>query len=134
MAMQSAEQPAHARMSARWFPVVLLLSFVVMIPWPTAGIALTQSFFDNAWEVYFMFGGLTAIPVAILSVPFGGFSNEAFGRILLVVWGLVVVVPPALVFATRPTRTLIVIALTSQLIFSLIQAALGALMVIGKDV
>lgn len=122
------------RVSAWWLPVILLMSFVAMIPWPASGIALFQSTFENAWEAYFMFGGLTAIPVAYMSILFGGLSNDGFGMILVVVWGLVLVAPPALIVLFRPTRRWIVATLIGQATFSMIQAALGILMVIGKSV
>ena len=81
-----------------------------------------------------MFGGVTAIPIAILSIPMGGFSDDTFGMILLIVWGLFVVVPPALILLFRPTRWWIAATLVSQAIFSVIQATMGVLMVIGKAV
>ena len=82
-----------------------------------------------------MFGGLTGL----LLVPLGGlfgnfFSDESFAISLLAVWGVCFIAPPVIVFMTRPTRILIVVMLINQLVFSGLQAAIGILVVIGKDV
>jgi len=110
------------------------MSLAVMIPWPVAGIALASSFFENDWEASFMFGGVTAIPIAMIALAFGGVSEEGMIGIMFVVWALFLLLPPLLVFMIRPVRWLIITMLACQAAFSMIQAAMGALMVLGKSV
>ena len=45
-----------------------LACFVVMLPWPLLAILATHSNFDNGDEASLLFGGITGIPLAILTL------------------------------------------------------------------
>ena len=113
--------------SIRALPILFLKSCAVMIPWPLLGIVLCHRMFDQPNEAAFLFGGITGI--ALVWTVFVGLPETAFVVILVVAWCLALVVPPVVMYRRRPSQTAIVVI---QGGFSIAQAALGALMVLGK--
>ena len=121
-------------MKSTWKPTITLLaSLAVMIPWPLIGIALTHSLFDQASETALLFGGVTGLILAPLTSLFE-FSETAFLAGVLAVWCSALILPPLIVLRLRSSRTVIAVLLSCQSAFSLAQAALGALMIVGKSV
>jgi hypothetical protein len=112
----------------------LLWSFLVMIPWPLIGIVASWglSLFESVGESIFMFGGVTMI----LLLPLALFVNSVwvFGAIAVLVWLFVVYLP--IVFGHRLTRIGISLPIifVGQSLFSAMQAGLGFLIVLGKQV
>ena len=113
--------------------IALLKSLGVMIPWPIVGIALSYGMFDQADEAILLFGGVTGlflVPIMMI----GDISEMTFGLVICVVWGVALLLPPIIVhrrFRSRGTRAIL---LGLQSAFSLAQAAMGILMILGKDV
>ncbi len=111
-----------------------LRSWLVMLPWPLLGIGASWvlSLFDSAGEAIFMFGGVTMI----LLLPLALLVNSVwvFGALAGLVWVSVVYLP--LLFGQRLARFGITppIILVCQSLFSAMQAGLGLLIVLGKQV
>ena len=110
-----------------------LASLAVMVPWPLLGILLMQSLFDRASEAFFFFGGITLFPLMILAL-FGVHSEEVLISLFMLVW-LATAVVPVLWFRGRlRSWTAIGVLLGVQSGFSLAQAVMGALLIVGKSV
>ena len=108
-------------------------SIAVMLPWPLLGILLLQSSFDKASEAFFFFGGITLFPLMILAL-FGSPSEEVLITLIMLVW-LAAAVVPVLWFRRRlRSWTAIGGVLGAQSGFSLAQAVMGALLIVGKNV
>ncbi len=111
-----------------------LWSFLVMIPWPLMGLAACWglSLFESVGESIFMFGGVTMILLLPLALLVN--SVEVFGAIAVLVWLSVLYLPN--VFEQRLTRLGISLPIifVGQSLFSAIQAGLGFLIVLGKQV
>ncbi|MBX9737630.1 MAG: hypothetical protein K2X32_11965 [Phycisphaerales bacterium] len=108
-------------------------SVAVMLPWPLLGILLLQSLFDRPSEAFFFFGGITLFPLMIL-VLFGFHSEEVLFSLCMLVW-LATAVLPVLWFRGRlRSWTAIGVLLGVQSAFSLAQAVMGALLIVGKSV
>lgn len=119
--------------SVRALPMLFLKSFAVMIPWPLLGIVLCYHMFDQPDEVVLLFGGITGI-WALLLMTVVDLPDTAFAVIIVVAWCLALVTPPVVMYRRRPSQTAIVVLLLIQGGFSIAQAALGALMILGKSV
>lgn len=108
-------------------------SIAVMLPWPLLGILLLQSSFDRASEAFLFFGGITLFPLMILAL-FGSTSEEVLVVLLMLVWLAAAVVPGLWLRGRLSSRTAIGDLLGVQSAFSLAQAVMGAMLIIGKSV
>lgn len=107
-------------------------SFAVMAPWPLLGILALHAQFDHADEASLLFGGITAIPIAILTLI--GLPTASLPPILVSLWIAAAVVPD-IWFARRLASWRAVLTLLGwQAAFSLAQATMGAMMIVGKSV
>lgn len=109
-----------------------LASFVVMLPWPLLAILATHSYFDNGDEASLLFGGITGIPVAILTLV--GLPPAVLPWLLVLVWVAAAVVPGIWLARRLSSRRAVFILLGVQAAFSFAQAAMGVLMIFGKAV
>jgi hypothetical protein len=107
-------------------------SFGVMAPWPLLAILATQSLFESWNEAALLFGGLTGIPLLIFALV--GISESVFVSLILIVWFAALLVPHFWFARRVPSRNAVGVLLGLQTGFSFAQAALGALMVVGKSV
>lgn len=104
-----------------------------MMPWPLLGILVMHSSFEKPSEAFFLFGGITMFPLMILAI-FGSFPEEVFIVLLMLVW-LAAAIIPELWFRRRlGTWPAIGVLLAAQSAFSLAQAVMGALLILGKSV
>jgi hypothetical protein len=118
---------------SRRHPALLgLLGLAVMLPWPVAGVALNWSQFSSGDEAVLFFGGLTAIPLALLSLV--GLPIPVLLVVPLLVWAAVVVVPGVWVRRSEISHATLIAILAGQAGFSLLQAVVGQLMIWGKHV
>lgn len=105
----------------------------VMLPWPLLSNLLTRSYFDEGSEFFLLFGGITMFPLMILAL-FGSPSEEVLIAPIMLVW-LAAVVLPVLWLRRRLTSwRAIGGVLGAQSAFSLAQAVMGALLIVGKNV
>ena len=126
--------PAPSRVGTPLRTLVLCLaSLAVMLPWPLLGIALLHSAFDRESEAFMFFGGITLFPLMILAL-FGSVSEEVLIAIFMLVWLTVAVVPDVWLRRRLRSWMAIGILLGVQSAFSLAQALMGALLIIGKSV
>jgi hypothetical protein len=110
-----------------------LASLAVMAPWPLLGIALLHSQFDRGSEAFMFFGGITLFPLMILAL-FGAASEEVLISILVGVWIAAAMVPDLWFRRRLRSWTAIGVLLGIQSAFSLAQAFMGALLIVGKSV
>ena len=108
-------------------------SIAVMLPWPLLGILLLQSLFDRPSEAFFFFGGITLFPLMILAL-FGSPSEEVLITIFMLVWLGAAVVPDLWLRRRLRSWMAIGVLLGVQSAFSLAQALMGALLLVGKSV
>lgn len=104
-----------------------------MVPWPLLGIVLTQPYFDKGSEAFMPFGGITLFPLMILAL-FGPVPEEALISIIMLVWLAAALVPDLWLRRRLTSWRAIGGLLAAQSAFSLAQAAMGALLVLGKNV
>ncbi len=126
--------PTAATQTVRRTMVTLVCSLVVMLPWPVLGILLTQSQFDEPEEAAISFGGVTMLVLIIPAAIIGGDWGDAFIVLIALTWGLAWLVPPMVLRRRLRQRNTWLALLGSQCVFAFAQAALGAMMVIGKNV
>ena len=104
-----------------------------MAVWPLLGIAASYSMFNKPTEAALLFGGLTGIlllPIYLVFTP----SELAFGVAIMVIW-ILTWIGPSLWFLYRPrSRRLQSVVVSILSVFSLLQSALGFLMILGKNV
>lgn len=108
-------------------------SIAVMAPWPVLGILLVRSLFDRDSEAFLLFGGVTMFPLMILAL-FGSVAEEVFIVAMMVVWLAAAAVPDLWLRRRLRTWTAVGVLLGVQSAFSLAQAAMGALLIVGKNV
>ena len=113
--------------------ILWLVSFLGVVLWPLLGIAATRHLFDDPAEAALVFAGFIAFLVYLPSVLFGA-SDVVFMTTIMVLWFVAWVIPMLwLTRRERPLRVnLAVISILSAA--SLMQAALGSLMILGKGV
>jgi hypothetical protein len=104
-----------------------------MVPWPLLGIMLTQPYFDKGSEAFILFGGLTLFPLMILTL-FGPVPEEVLILLIMLVWLAAAVVPDVWLRRRLRSWTAIGVLLGVQSAFSLAQAAMGSLLILGKNV
>jgi hypothetical protein len=110
-----------------------LVSLAVMAPWPLLGILLTHTHFDRDSEAFMLFGGITMFPLMILAL-FGTVSETVLIVVLLLVWLAAALLPGVWLRRRLRSRRAIVGLLGFQSAFSLAQTAMGALLILGKNV
>lgn len=108
-------------------------SLAVMSPWPALGILLLQPQLERPSEGFLFVGGVTMFPLMILSL-FGTTPEEVLIGICLLVWLSVAVLPWILFRRHLDSQGAVGGMLALQSLFALAQAAMGALLVIGKSV
>lgn len=108
-------------------------SLAVMTPWPLLGILVMRSSFDQASEEFFFFGGITMFPLMILAL-FGSVSEDVLIVLMMLVWLAAAVVPDLWLRRRLASWMAIGILLGVQSAFSLAQAVMGALLILGKNV
>ena len=107
-----------------------VFSLVAMLPWPLIGIAAVRTGFEHWNEAFLMFGGLTASPVAMLSLI--GLPEWILLTVVVVCW-VGAWFGPVLVLGRRArSRGVVLAVLAAQAGFSIAQAAMGVLMIWGK--
>ncbi len=110
-----------------------LASVAVMAPWPLLGILLLHGQFDRSSEAVLFFGGITLFPLMMLAF-FGSASEEILVIAVALIW-LAAAVLPTLVFRKRLTSWAWIVGLLGlQTLFAFLQAAMGAMLIIGKSV
>lgn len=110
-----------------------LVSIAVMIPWPLLGILLTRSSFDRPSEAFLLFGGVTMFPLMILAL-FGSVPEEVLIALIMLVWLAAAVIPGLWLRRSLRSWWAVVVLLAFVASFSLAQAVMGALLVVGKNV
>ena len=110
-----------------------LVSIAVMVPWPLLGILLTRSSFDRPSEAFLLFGGVTMFPLMILAL-FGSVPEEVLIALIMLVWLAAAVVPGLWLRRSLRSWWAVVVLLAFVASFSLAQAVMGALLVVGKNV
>jgi hypothetical protein len=102
-----------------------------MLPWPLLAI-LAHSYRDNGDEASLLFGGITRITIAILTLV--GLPPAWLPPLLVLLWVAAAVVPDIWLASWLFSRRAIFTSLGVQAAFSLAQAAMGAMMIFGKAV
>lgn len=108
-------------------------SIAAMLPWPLFGIALLHSYFDKRSEAFGFFGDITLFPLMILAL-FGSVSEEVVISLLMLVWLAAALVPDLRLRRRLRSWMAIGVLLGAQSGFSLGQAVMGALLIVGKNV
>ena len=117
-------------------PLVLAASLAAMVIWPALGIAggMALNVFERPDEYGLLFGGVTmfaALPLAFIP----GMPEITFVVIGVGVWLAALVYPPLRWVSGREDgRRRAVLTLVAQSVFSLAQAGMGLVLLIGKDV
>ncbi|MFN3192815.1 MAG: hypothetical protein ACE361_20055 [Aureliella sp.] len=115
-------------------PVIILASLAAMLPWPLMAIGFCSSagLLEEASDSALMFGGITLI----FLLPLGFFDPPewTFAAIFSGVWGLVLVLPALLAASERLRKRHLVFVYVIQAGFSIAQAGLGLLMIVGRSV
>lgn len=129
-----SRQPAPSKIRTPLHILALFLaSLAVMVPWPLLGILLTRTSFDEPSEAFMLFGGITLFPLMILAI-FGSVHQNVLIAIFMIVWVAAAVVPGFGLRRRLDSWSSIVGLLGAQTAFSLAQALMGALLIIGKSV
>lgn len=112
----------------------LLASLAVMLPWPILGIwaCLSLSLFEKSTEAIFMFGSVTMI--FLFPLGFVVDSEWVWGALIGVVWLLALLLPVCFRRKSLHPRLHVQLVLIGQTLFSAIQAGLGFLIVLGKQI
>lgn len=112
----------------------ILVSLVVMLPWPLFGIlaCLGLSLFDKPSEAVLMFGGVTLfflLPLALI-------TNEqwVYAVIIGTLWLVVLLAPLWFSRKIAHPRFNMAMIFVLQSLISAIQAGLGFLMILGKGI
>ncbi len=126
--------PAPSKVGTPFRTLALCLgSIAVMAPWPLLGIMFSRPSFDEPSEAFMLFGGITMFPLMILAL-FGSVSEEVLIALMMLVWLAAAVVPGLWLRRRLRTWTAIGVLVGVQSAFSLAQAAMGALLILGKNV
>lgn len=127
-------QPAPSKVGTPLRALALILgSLAVMVPWPLLGILLMQSSFDKETEAFMSFGGITLFPLMILAL-FASPSEEVLIVLIMLVWLAAAVVPGLWLRRRLRSWWSIGALLGAQSAFSLAQAVMGALLIVGKNI
>ncbi len=129
-----SRRPAPSKVGTPLRILALFLgSLAVMAPWPLLGIILTQPYFDKGSEAFMLFGGITLFPLMILAL-FGSVSEEVLIVLFMLVWLAAAVLPTLWLRRRLTSWGAIGGLLAAQTAFSLAQAMMGALLIVGKNV
>jgi len=114
---------------------VYVLSFAAMVPWPVLGTLGLRAIdaFDKWWELTILFGGFTMLgllPVAI----FVDLPEAVYAGVYVLVWLIALLAVPPLVRTRWKTRRAMFVTIICLGVFSLGQALLGAMMIVGRSV
>ncbi len=136
----TAASPARAttvivRNSVPNLLAVYVLSFAAMVPWPVLAILGLRALdaIDKWWELSFVFGGITLlllIPAAI----FINLPDAAYAATALLAWLVALAIVPPVIRSKWKTRFAMYATIIGLGVFSLGQALLGAMMIVGKSV
>ncbi len=110
-----------------------LASFAVMAPWPLLGMLLLRSQFESSADAFLFFGGITLFPLLILAL-FGSVSEDVLIAILMLVWFAAALIPSLWIRRRIGSWRGVAGLLGAQALFSLAQAVMGALLLIGRSV
>lgn len=110
-----------------------LASIAVMAPWPLLGILLLHAQFDRSSEGFMFLGGITLFPLMILAL-FGNPSEEVLLVIVTLVWLAAAILPSLLLRKRLVSWSRVAGLLGAQSLFALGQAAMGAMLIIGKSI
>lgn len=112
---------------------LILGSIAVMAPWPLLGTLAMRSSFEEPTEAFYFFGGVTLFPLVFLAL-FASVSEEVYIALVMLVWLAAAVLP--VLWLRRRLRSWLAIGLLlgAQSAFSLVQAAMGAMLIIGKSI
>ena len=110
------------------------VSLAVMLPWPILGIwaCLSLSLFEKSTEAIFMFGSVTMFFLCPLGFVVD--SELVWGVLVGVVWLFALLLPLCFRRKSIHPRFQVPIVLIGQSLFSAIQAGLGFLVVLGKQI
>ncbi len=108
-------------------------SLAVMAPWPILGIMLVRSIFERESEALALFGGVTLFPLMILGIVVPLPEPVILG-VMVLVWFAAALVPDLLLRRRLRTWPAIAALLGMQSGFSLAQAVMGALLLMGRSV
>ncbi|MFM7051069.1 MAG: hypothetical protein ACKOYN_02915, partial [Planctomycetota bacterium] len=97
------------------------------------GILLLAGQFDRPSEAFMFLGGVTLFPLMILAI-FGSPSESLLIAIVAVIWLVAAFVPTVLSRARLVSWSRVGWLLGAQALFALAQAAMAALLIIGKSV
>jgi len=114
--------------------MIFATSFIAMLPWPliTIGICVAGSLLEQDSDPALMLGGLTTIfllPIGVFDPP-----NWVFISIAIFVWILVLVIPALIACCWNLTKEHQCLAYILQAGFSIAQAGIGLLMLLGRNV
>lgn len=115
------------------FLALCLGSLAVMAPWPLLGILVLRSQFDQPTEAFLFLGGVTMFPLMILAL-FGSVPESVLLVIVSLVWLAAATIPNIWFRRRLRSWSAVVGLLAAQSGFSLAQALMGALLIIGKSV
>ena len=104
-----------------------------MAPWPLLGTVIMHRQFDEASEVFLFLGGVTMFPLMILAL-FGSIPETAIIVVVSTVWLAAAALPDIWLRRRLRSWRAVTVLLAVQSAFSLAQALMGALLVIGKNV
>ncbi len=110
-----------------------LASLIIMAPWPLLGILLMHPYFDKETEAFMLFGGITLFPIMILAL-FGSVSEEVIILLLMLAWLAGCVIPNIWLRHRLRSWMAICVLLGIQSAYSLAQALMGVLLILGKNV
>jgi hypothetical protein len=123
----SFTRPFRGRLALLW-----LVALTVMLPWPAAAVAINWSEVAGGDEAVLFFGGLTAIPLALLALV--GLPPSVLVVVPIVLWVAVAAVPGFWVRRREVSRRTLIAILGGQAGFSVLQAVMGQLMIWGRHV
>lgn len=114
--------------------LVFLGSLLAMAPWPliATSLGMLGRVFEQANDFMLLFGGVTMIfllPIGLLDPP-----EWVFVAISAFVWILVLFLPVLVVGSRKRRKVHLAVAFVIQAGFSITQAGLGLLMILGRSV
>lgn len=111
----------------------LIVSLLLMLPWPLIAAILLWDQFDQANEALLMLGGLTAMLLFPLILA-GQYADILFATAISLVWLIAWLAPPLLLRRRVAGDSGVLAMWAGQTIFAILQVVMGALLIIGKSV
>lgn len=115
------------------FLALCLASLAVMAPWPLLGILMMQPHFEKDTEAFMLFGGITLFPLMILAI-FGPVSEQVLIVLFMLAWVAGGVLPNLWLRRRLRSWSAIGVLLAVESAYSLAQALMGVLLIVGKNV